>query len=146
MPETLDWRSAHPAAAVRHAARALRAGKVVALPADTGGLEVAVCTHAEVRDWLPGLGPLGLRLARRCWPGPLTLLQGPGEDSLVGRLPWPVRARLCPGDTLGVRSPAHRAVLDVLRRLAGPVLLAPLADEGNGWADRADLLVDDGPC
>jgi protein-tyrosine-phosphatase/tRNA A37 threonylcarbamoyladenosine synthetase subunit TsaC/SUA5/YrdC len=166
MPEVLDWRNAPPAAVVRHASRALRAGRVVALPtdttyvlaasgqapdavgrlpADTGGLEVAVRTPAEARDWLPGLGPLGLRLARRCWPGPLTLVQGAGEEGLAGRLPAPVRERLCPRDLLGVRSPAHRAVLDVLRRVAGPVLVAPLADEG-GAAGPADLLVDDGPC
>src|SRR5690242_6306963 len=39
-------------------------------------LTLALRGAAEARDWAPGLSPLGRRLARRLWPGPVMLLVG----------------------------------------------------------------------
>src|SRR5205085_4093234 len=90
-----------------------------------GPLPRAVRGAAEARDWAPGLGPLGRRLARRFWPGPLTLECGEGvADGLAGRLSDAVRRAVCPSGRLRLRSPAHEAVAATMRRLAGPLVLA----------------------
>jgi protein-tyrosine phosphatase len=172
MPEILDWRRpAGRRAVVRRAAAALRAGGVVAFPTEAGyqlaagGLApdavaalrpddpppLAVRGPADARDWAPGLGPLGLRLARRLWPGPLTLECGAG-DGLAGRLPDAVRRAVCPDGRLRLRSPVHEAVRATLRRLGGPLVLAPApgpADDADQTAraagDCVAFVVDDGP-
>jgi protein-tyrosine phosphatase len=162
MPEVLDWQTVpDPHAAVRRAVRTLRAGGLVTFPTDcapvlaacglaaaavdrlcaaapdAGPPVVAVRGAAEARDWVPAMGPLGQRLARRFWPGPLTLeFPGGADDGLVSRLPEPVRRRLCPGGAPRLRTPAHEAVLAVLDRLAEPVLLAA-APESGGDPDLA---------
>jgi tRNA A37 threonylcarbamoyladenosine synthetase subunit TsaC/SUA5/YrdC len=148
MPELIDWPSvANPRAAARHVARILRGGAVVALPAE-GGYSLAVCGLApgstarlcgstseppvvavrgagEARDWVPEMTVLGQRLARRLWPGPLTLEFTPGQRAgLASRLPETVRHALSPSGTLRLHCPAHQGVRAVLRHLAAPLLLA----------------------
>jgi protein-tyrosine phosphatase len=179
MPDVLDWqRIVDPRAAVRRAADALRAGQVVGFPTETGyhlgasGLApeavarlggvaaVVVGGAAEARDWAPGLGQAGRRLARRFWPGPLTLVCGDGVGcGLAGRLPEAVRRRVGPDGALPLRAPAHEAVRATLRRFAGPLVLAPAPAAGDDPAvgaadaagladaagDRAALVLDDGP-
>jgi protein-tyrosine phosphatase len=164
MSEVLDWQSvADPRAAVRYTVEVLQAGRVVAFPTDTGHtlaasglvpaaverlresaevLEVAVRGVADARDWVRLGGP-GQRLARRLWPGPLALLCGEGvEQGLAGRLPQQVRRHLGPeGGPIRLRSPAHEALQETLRRLAGPLVLGPAADSAVG---SADLVVEDG--
>jgi protein-tyrosine phosphatase len=185
MAEVLDWQSApDPRAAVRLAVAALRQGRVVAFPTETSyalaasGLEpeavarvgaaaaageplpLAVRGVAEARDWVPGLGALGQRLARRFWPGPLTLdLQAEAGQGLTGRLPAAVRQAVCPSGALWLRAPAHEAVLEVLRQLPAPLVLAPVRVAGGDGAEapdaeqalraageHVDLVLDDGPC
>jgi protein-tyrosine phosphatase len=183
MADVLDWRSApDPPAAVRQVVAALRAGRVVAFPTDTSyalaasglapeavaragaefagePLPLAVRGVAEARDWVPNLGALGQRLARRFWPGPLTLdLQASADEGLAGRLPGAVRQAVCPTGALRLRAPAHEAVLEVLRQLPGPLVLAPVrvggaegaeapdAEQALRAAERVDLVLDDGPC
>ena len=114
-------------------------------------LPLAVCGAAEARDWAPRMGPLGRRLARRFWPGPLTLECGEGvADGLAGRLPDAVRRQVCPDGRLLLRCPAHEAVLATLRRMGGPLVLAPVpgaADAGQVvqvGGDRIAMVVDDG--
>src|SRR5262249_17930957 len=137
-------------AVVGQAVRALRAGGLVAFPTETlyglaasalapdaverlveakgraedKPLTLAIGSAGEVRDWIPGLGSAGQRLARRCWPGPVTLVSEERvADGLVNRLPESVRRRVCPHGTLGLRVPAHAALLEVLRQLPDPVVL-----------------------
>src|SRR5687767_15073515 len=103
MPEVLDWRqAADPHPLVHRAARALAEGGVVAFPTDTvyalaasalipqaverlrqctkrgedRPMTLAVRGAADALDWVPEMSPLGRRLARRCWPGAVTLLFG----------------------------------------------------------------------
>src|SRR5215212_8914333 len=103
MAEVLDWGRVDDADAFcRFAAQALRRGYVVAFPTETGyvacasalqdeaasrlfdvgdrPVELAV-TAETVRDWFPGLSGVGRRLARRFWPGPLTLASGEKLDA-----------------------------------------------------------------
>jgi protein-tyrosine phosphatase len=67
-----------------------------------------------------------------------------------------VRQRICPSDTLGLRVPAHDVVLQVLDRLAGPLVLSSANRSGEPAATTAKevveaigedlaLVLDDGP-
>ncbi len=179
MPELLDWQSvADPRAVARHSARLLHGGRLVAFPTETSyalvasalspsaierlrgatpaPCEIALLGASAARDWATHLSGLGQRLARRFWPGPLTLECGDGvAEGLASRLPEGVRREVCPEGRLRLRGPAHEAILEVLRCLAGPVVLAPVM-LGNAEAVRAEqvmgtvggaaeLVLDDGP-
>jgi tRNA threonylcarbamoyl adenosine modification protein (Sua5/YciO/YrdC/YwlC family) len=183
MAEVLDWQNtSDPRELAQRAAQALGAGRLVAFPTETvyglaasaldseavarlhrlkGGydrlLPLAVRGPGDALDWLPGLSGLGRRLARRCWPGPLTLVSGDGvEAGLAGRLPEPVRRRVAPAGKIGLRTPAHDALLRTLRRLAGPLVFVSADRPGQAepvWpeqvlvnlGDDVDVLVADGP-
>lgn len=183
MPEVLDWQNTtDQRELVRRAAEALQAGRLVAFPTETvyavaasalapeavarlhalkGGedrpLALAVRGAGEAPDWLPGLSGLGRRLARRCWPGPVTLVSGDGaERGLAGRLPEAVRRRVAPAGKVGLRAPAHDALVRALGRLPGPAVLASADRPGQAepvWPEQVfanlgedvDVLVADGP-
>jgi protein-tyrosine phosphatase len=182
MAELLDWQTvADPRGVLRRIVRALRAGQVVLFPTESdyalaasalrpeavarlrpedrdGPLPlVAVRGPGEARDWVPDMGPLAQRLVRRLWPGPVTLAFTESvEQGLLGRLPAEVRRRLCPDGALRLRAPAHETILEVLRRLSGPLVLASVALDpattdgsldalGRVVGDRADVLLGDGP-
>ncbi len=184
MTQVLAWQGARSGGdVVRRAVLALAQGRVVAFPTETvyglaasalvpeaverlgqskgrpeaKPLTLALGEAAEVVDWLPDLGSLGRRLARRCWPGPLTLVADAGaERGLASRLPEAVRRRVCPAGTLGLRVPAHEAILQALRLLPGPVLLTSANRSGEAPAvtaeqvmqavgDGAAVVIDDGP-
>jgi protein-tyrosine phosphatase len=185
MPQVLDWRGApDPRDVVYATVQALVEGQVVALPTETvyglaasalmpaaverltrgkgrpegKPLALAIGGAAEARDWVPDLSELGRRLARRCWPGPVTLVYGDKiEHGLASRLPEEVRRRVMPAGTLGLRVPAHDAVLKALRLLPGPLVLTSANRSGEAAAVTADevlqavgedvdLVIDGGRC
>lgn len=183
MPDVLDWRSASdPRPLVHRAAQALAEGHVVAFPTDTvytvaasalipeavarllqatrrspdRPLTLAIRHAGEALDWVPAMSPLGRRLARRCWPGPVTLVFDDAGDGLTSRLPEAVRAVVSPTGTVGLRTPAHRAFLNVLHLLPGPLVVAGAHPEGapeavsaagvaEGLGEQVGLIIDDGP-
>ncbi len=121
-------------------------------------LTLAIKSAEEALDYVAQPGRMAERLARRCWPGPITLvmdyLQGQG---LVSQLPESVRKAVAPDGTLGLRVPAHQAVLDVLAMLTGPIALTSANRSGEPDAVTAQqaadylgenvaLVLDDGPC
>jgi protein-tyrosine phosphatase len=120
-------------------------------------LPLAVAGSAEALDWAPDMSALGRRLARRCWPGPVTLVFAEGvERGLAGRLPEAVRRHVCPAGALGLIAPGHEALLAVLRELPGPAVLAGAGTSGQPAAvtagqaaealgETVGLVVDDGP-
>jgi tRNA threonylcarbamoyl adenosine modification protein (Sua5/YciO/YrdC/YwlC family) len=119
-------------------------------------LTLAIKSSDEARDYAPNMTPLAERLARRCWPGPITLvIDATHPESLVGQLPAAVREVICPEGTVGLRVPGHGIILDVLRMIAGPLVLTsanrsgePAAVSGEEAALALDgdveLVVDDG--
>lgn len=121
-------------------------------------LALAIKSAEEALDYVPRPGKLAERLARRCWPGPVTLvIENKSEDSLVRRLPASVQQAVCPNGTIGLRVPAHDIVLDVLSMLAGPIALTSANLSGQPDAktaqealrdlkDHVALVLDDGPC
>ena len=115
---------------MRLAASALDEGAIQRLldvKARRGGekpLTLAVKSADDALDYVPGMSPLARRLARRCWPGPVTLVCADNHpDSLVKHLPASVHEAVSPNGMVGLRVPAHQTFLDALRMLAGPVAM-----------------------
>jgi tRNA threonylcarbamoyl adenosine modification protein (Sua5/YciO/YrdC/YwlC family) len=118
---------------------------------------LAIRSLDEARDYAPDMSPVAQRLARRCWPGPVTLVvDNSHPESLVNRLPPAVRQVVSPNQTVGLRVPGHSIILDVLRMVAGPLVLSSAnrggepeprtADEAlRALGDDVDLVLDDGP-
>lgn len=171
MAEIVDWSHAQPGEVIDRAVAVLRSGGRVAFPTDTyyeigasaldenavhglpmGGpvpLTLALTGAEEILDWVPDVGPVGVRFARRCWPGPVTLVSAAtaGRGS-AGSLPAGTQERL--GGLLAFRSPAHMVVLEVARKLGGPLMLASTTvsspESGEGEIGAAlDLVIHDGP-
>ena len=180
MPEVLDWRNATEVRQlVERAAQALIGGQIVAFPTETyyvlaadasqpeavarlaSGQEnpaflLALRGSEELADWVPNSGSLARRLARRCWPGPMTLLvDHPLDEGFAGRLPESVRVQLTPHGCLALRMPAHEAILETMELLPAPLVLAgthpdtpaaTIEELMQSAGERFDLLIDDGPC
>ncbi len=176
---TEDWRDV-----VHRAVQALAEGQLVAFPTETvyglaasaldqraverllklkgrrpgHPLALAIRSADEARDYVPDMSSLAQRLARRCWPGPVTLVvEDTHPESLVRQLPPGVREAVSPENTVGLRVPGHPVVLDVLRMLAGPLVLSSANRTGepdsvdaqaviDAVGDEVELVLDDGPC
>src|SRR5438067_1128154 len=122
MPEVLDWQRQETQSQLARAADLLAQGRLVAfptdtvyvvladarlpdavarLPADAAGWTVPVVGVRSLSDWVPDAPALAVRFARRCWPGPLTLLlDAPRDRGRAAQLPEAVRERLCGDGTL----------------------------------------------
>lgn len=162
-------------APIDRAVAVLRAGGLVAFPTETVyGLGADATSAWAVRRVFtakgrPGTNPLIVhvadervaqryaarwpqeapRLARRFWPGPLTLVIHKGEaivpDATAGLA------------TVGLRAPDHPLALDLLRAFDGPIA-APSANRSGRISpttadhvrrelgDAVDLVLDGGPC
>jgi L-threonylcarbamoyladenylate synthase len=160
---------------IAQATRLVLAGEPVAVPTETVYGLAADATNAEAvariyeakgrpsfnplivhvsdldeAEQIAHLGPLGRDLARKYWPGPLTIVAPMNEDSGIASL---VTAGL---PTIGIRVPEHRAMRALLTA-AGRPLAAPSANaSGSISATRAEhvmrslggripLIIDDGP-
>ena len=182
-PFVIDIRSAEDSRDVVHrAVQALAEGKLVALPTETvyglaacaldeqavqrlaqvkqrgnnHPLTLAVKSADEALDYVPTLSPLGRRLARRCWPGPVTMvIEDHHPESLLGQLPPLVQQAVAPDRTVGLRVPAHQTVLDILRMTVGPIALTSANLSGQpdsltaeevveALGDRVQLVLNDG--
>ncbi|MGQ9576940.1 MAG: L-threonylcarbamoyladenylate synthase [Thermoguttaceae bacterium] len=183
-PVLIDVRAAEdPRDVVHQAVQALAEGKLVVFPTETvygvaaraldaaaverllavkgrkAGHPVALAIRSaeEARDWAPDMSPLAQRLARRCWPGPVTLVVDDSHpESLVHRLPPSVRRAVSPGQTVGLRVPEHRVIMEVLKMLVGPLILTSANRRGQPEArtaqqaaealnDSVDVILEDGP-
>ena len=184
-PIVIDIRNAEDARDVVHrAVQALAEGHLIALPTETVyGLAASACRPDAVRrlmqvkgrgnnqpltlaiksaeeapDFVPDMSPLARRLARRCWPGPVTLVvDNQHKEGLAQQLPREVRELVTPNGTIGLRVPANDMSQDVLRMLTGPIVLssanrtgAPDAVTAQEVVDALDgdvaMVLDDGPC
>ena len=106
-------------------------------------MALAVKSADAAFDYVPNISPVGRRMARRCWPGPVTLVLGDNHpDSLIHRLPTAVRPLVVPQKTVGLRVPAHPLILEVLQLMAGPLALTSANYSGQPDAVTAEEVVD----
>lgn len=179
----IDLKSSEdPRDGIHQAVAALAAGQLVAIPTETvyglaasalsveaverlldvkqrdgKPLTLAIKSADDALDYVPSMSPLAFRLARRCWPGPLTMvLSDTHSDSVISRLPEKVQERVLPNGKVGLRVPGHPLALQILRLSAGPLVLTsanpggqPAATDARGVVDQLgdsiDLVIDDGP-
>jgi protein-tyrosine phosphatase len=183
MTQVLDWHNSDDSGdLVHHAVQTLARGGAVAFPTETvytvavsalfpeaveglwrstqrgpdRPLTVAVQDNADALDWVPDMSPVGRRLARRCWPGPVTLAFAGVEQGLISRLPEAVRPRVCPAGSIRLRSAAHEAIQRTLPQVAGPLVLSAAHRTGEAppvtagqvlekLGDAVDIILDAGP-
>ena len=184
-PLVIDIRNAEDARDVVHrAVQALAEGQLVALPTETVyGLAASACradaverllqakgrpggqpfalaikSAEEAADFVPDLSPLARRLARRCWPGPVTLVvDNAHKEGLTAQLPKRVREVVAPNGTLGLRVPANEMSQAILRMLSGPIVLTSANRSGEpdsvtaaevvkAVGNDVAMVLDDGPC
>jgi len=118
-------------------------------------LSLALKSADEAIDWAPRISPMGRRLARRCWPGPVSMLVPDNHpESLIHRLPEASRAGVVGDGRLRLRVPGHQLLADCMRMLPGPVMLAEPESGGSlavtaadvvSWAGSVvSLIIDDG--
>ncbi len=183
-PTVIDVRQAEDSRDVVHrAVQALAEGQLVVFPTETVyGVAASALNEAAVErlfnvkgrsaehpltlsiksaeaawDYVPDATGLGRRLARRCWPGPVTLVMKDNHcDSLLRQLPAAVQQAICPHGTVGLRVPAHDLILDVMDLLAGPIAMTSANRPGEPPAttaeqaaealgDAVELVLVDGP-
>ncbi|MEX0612215.1 MAG: L-threonylcarbamoyladenylate synthase [Pirellulales bacterium] len=184
-PLVIDIRNAEDARDIVHrAVQALAEGQLVALPTETVyGLAASACrvdaverliqakgrpsgqpfalaikSAEEAPDFVPDLSPLARRMARRCWPGPVTLVvDDQHKEGLTQQLPRAVRDIVTPNGTVGLRVPANEMSQDILRMLTGPIVLTSANRTGQpdsvtaaevvqAVGDDVAMVLDDGPC
>lgn len=173
-----------PRDAIHRAVAALAQGRIIAIPTETvyglaasalnesavarlfeikgrettKGFALAVKSADDALDYVPEMPLLGRRLARRCWPGPITLvLEDAHPDSVIARLPLLVQRSVIQNGTVGLRVPADDVALQILRLTVGPLVLTSANRTGEPEATSADqidagirkqidLILDSGPC
>lgn len=161
---------------------ALRAGKLVVFPTETvyglgalasnaeaigrlisakgrksgHALPVAISGCEPLRLYAPEIDPVSERLARRCWPGPVTLIVDTSSpNSRMSALPESARRAIMPLGATGFRVPEQPVFLEILRQLNEPVVLTSANLTGEppavsardakvGLQDRPDLILDAG--
>ncbi|MEZ6105472.1 MAG: Sua5/YciO/YrdC/YwlC family protein [Pirellulaceae bacterium] len=179
---TIDLRSADdPRDIVFRTVQALAEGKLVVFPTETVYLAaasalipeavarlveacgqvppqyrgIAVKSGDDALDYVPNLSPLGRRLMRRCWPGPLLIrCRADHPESVLAQLPQETRALLTPQGVVGLRVPFHDVILSVLRFSIGPLAVVPIdcggrmavtPEEVSGQVGGSvDVILDDG--
>ncbi len=185
MPLVIDIRNADDVRDIVHrAVQALVEGQLVAFPTETvygigasarradaverlrkvkgrragAPFALAIRSAEEAFDYVPDMLPIARRLARRCWPGPVTLVvENKHRDRLTERLPHSVQEAVSPSGTLGLRVPAGGVLLEVLRLLAGPIALTSANRGGEAESvtaedvvqalgDDVPLVLNDGRC
>tara|TARA_R110002095_G_scaffold183888_1_gene161097 strand:+ start:638 stop:1741 length:1104 start_codon:yes stop_codon:yes gene_type:complete len=116
-------------------------------------LVLCVKGYDEAQDYLPEMPPIGRKLGKRCWPGPVVMeLDRPGPESLFSQLPVEVQAQICPGSRMRLRAPAHEIIFQTMRLSPSPLVLMneqpkyqtadAIMEDFDG---QAALIIDDGP-
>ena len=110
----------------------------------------------RISAYIPRMSVVAERLARRLFPGPITLvLNADFPESAIYKIPQSVRRYIMPEDSVGVRVPKHNFTLEVLRNAEFPIALTSANLHGQidctsamevvkSIGDKVDLVFDDG--
>jgi protein-tyrosine phosphatase len=93
---------------------------------------MAIRSGDECKDFVPDMSPLALRLSRRVWPGPVTLvLPNNHPDSAVYQLDSGVQKAVTHDGTIGIRVSPDELLEQILNLTAGPLVLTGADLSGN---------------
>jgi len=109
-----------------------------------------------ISDVCSEMSPLALRLARRCLPGPLSLVLDISPESEFWKLPEETQKSVSLNSTVCCRVPDHPLLQTVLGELNEPIVLTSANLSGKGETSDVeqlvadlgggiDMLLDDGP-
>lgn len=120
-------------------------------------LTLAISDANDLPKFSPDSSNLARRLARRCWPGPLTMvIDATDANSFIQSLPESVIPFIAPQGLVGLRVPSNEVLLTVLDELQEPIALTSANKSGESDAttahevaeqlgDDLKLVVDGGP-
>lgn len=179
MTDVVDFRQADDGRDIIHrACQALTEGKLVSFPTETlyavaasaislAGIErleaclageagvLLVKSFEEARDYIPQMPHVAQKLARRCWPGPLTMTF-PAElvNGLFCSLPAEAqRALIDEQRQVAVRVAAQDVLAAIQYLSPAPLVMLPeisglrsAADAADRFGSQIDLIIDDGTC
>ena len=112
--------------------------KLQSLKGETTPFSIAIRNGDECKDYVPDMSPLALRLSRRVWPGPVTLvLPNRHPDSVIFQLEPSVQKAVTFNESVGIRVSPHEFVEQVLALTAGPIALTGICSPDNS------LIVDE---
>ncbi len=126
-------------------------------PEENRGCVLGIKGMQQAQDYIPHMSLLGGKLARRCWPGPVTIQYHLShQEGLLDSLPQQTRTAVATNDDISLRTPAHDVILEALRLMPAPFVLSPesnsealttTVDEVQSrFGERVSLIVDDGSC
>ena len=170
--------------ALRRAGELLRGGGLVAFPTETvygvaacadrpeavarlrdvkhrtseKAFTVHIALREEAADFVPEFGGMAARLARKGWPGPLTMVvpvSKPSEAPIMAGRPEAAAAAIYYDGTVGLRCPDDSVAFHVLREAGAPVIAASANRAGDPPArsgqeamaaleNAVDMLIDTG--
>jgi protein-tyrosine phosphatase len=179
MTDVLELRRADDRRDVIHrACEKLTEGKLIAVPTDTlyvvaasaaspagiarlrecaarGSGVLLVKSVEEARDYVPEMPRVARKLAKRCWPGPLTMtFPRSMANGLFAALPQPTQEAVEDQDhRIAIRAVAHEVLADVQYLSPAPLVISAetpgvrtAADAIQQFGEHIDLVIDDGPC
>ena len=125
--------------------------------APTNPLSVAISGLTMLEDLLPNLTEEQIRLPRRVWPGPVTVvLPVEEQEFFVRQLSPTARNAVYSNGRIGFRVPNHPVTLEILKQLDQPIVLTSANRSGQGESSDVDeiiqalgsdldLIIEDGP-
>lgn len=117
---------------------------------------LAFSSVESINDFCTEMSPVAERLARRCLPGPLSLVLDILPESTFWKLSPDVQKVVSQQSSVCCRVPDHPLLLTVLSELNEPIVLTSANKTGQGESinvkqiiaelgESIDLLLDDGP-
>lgn len=116
---------------------------------------LAVTSNLRALDYVPDIGPLGGKLLRRCWPGPVAF-EFPISSTVRGLTSVLPESAQSAG-LVTLRAPAHDVIQGILRLMPGPLVMLGEYAARNGHAgalpewvqiEKSEIafVIDDGHC
>ncbi|MDR0327305.1 MAG: threonylcarbamoyl-AMP synthase [Planctomycetaceae bacterium] len=94
-----------------------------------------------IEDICPDMSPLACRLARRCLPGPVSLVIDLPSESIFWKLPTEIQKAVSLQSSICCRVPDHPLLLTVLGEMNEPIVLTSANKSGQGEMANVDQLI-----
>ena len=96
-----------------------------------------------IEDVCSEMSPLALRLARRCLPGPVSLVLDVPSESTLWKLPPEIQNTVLLQSAISCRVPDHPLLLPVLGEINEPIVLTSANKSGRGESTSVEQIIAD---